>query len=169
VVRSLADLRRKSGDSIPRVDALRSFDVRAGFSAEVQAALTTDPGLIPRIANRILERHFPESLHQDILNAVGLVLDSDCKRKRNPAFRQRVLRAYEYRCAVCGFDVRLGTVSIALDAAHIRWHQVGGPHVESNGLALCALHHKVFDLGAFTVSDATVVVSDQANGTTGFE
>ncbi|HEX4611689.1 MAG TPA: HNH endonuclease [Urbifossiella sp.] len=79
-----------------------------------------------------------------------------------------MLKAYEYRCAVCGFDVRLGSVSIALDAAHIRWHQAGGPNVESNGLALCVLHHKTFDLGAFSVTDGVLLVSDQANGTTGF-
>jgi putative restriction endonuclease len=80
-----------------------------------------------------------------------------------------VLTAYEYRCAVSGFDVRLGSVSIALDAAHIRWHQAGGPDHESNGLALCVLHHKMFDLGAFTVSgDGALLVSDQAHGTEGF-
>jgi len=72
------------------------------------------------------------------------------RKKRDPAFRQKVLKAYEWRCAVCGFDVKLGTVAIALDAAHIRWHQAGGPDVENNGLALCVLHHKTFDLGAFT-------------------
>jgi putative restriction endonuclease len=84
--------------------------------------------LTPAIASRILEQHFPESLHPDILNAVGLSLETTVtRRKRDPAFRQRVLKAYEYRCAVCGFDVRLGSVSIALDAAHIRWHQAGGP------------------------------------------
>jgi putative restriction endonuclease len=40
---------------------------------------------------------------------------------------------------------------------------------ESNGLALCVLHHKTFDLGAFTVADGILLVSDQANGTTGFQ
>src|SRR5207244_2838301 len=71
--------------------------------------------------------------------------------------------------AVCAFDVRLGSVSIALDAAHIRWHQAGGPDREGNGLALCVLHHKTFDLGAFTVSQGGVLlVSDQANGGEGF-
>ena len=80
-----------------------------------------------------------------------------------------MLTAYEYRCAVCGFDVRLGTVSIAMDAAHIRWHQAGGPDTEDNGLALCVLHHKTFDLGAFTVTEGRVLVSDQANGSRGFK
>jgi putative restriction endonuclease len=144
-------------------------DVRAEFTPDVQAAPSADPGLAAAIASRLLERHFPESLHQDILNAVGLTLETTVtRRKRDPAFRQRVLKAYEYRCAVCGFDVRLGSVSIALDAAHMRWHQAGGPETESNGLALCVLHHKTFDLGAFTVREGVLLVSDQANGTAGF-
>jgi putative restriction endonuclease len=158
----------KTGDDIPRVAALRAHNVRAGFAPEVLAGLAGDPPLAAAIATRILERHFPESLHQDILNAVGLTLEATIKKKRDPAFRQRVLKAYEYRCSVCGFDVRLGSVAIALDAAHIRWHQAGGPDAESNGLALCVLHHKMFDLGAFTVQDGKLLVSDHANGTTGF-
>ena len=159
-----------TGDDSPRVTLLRAHNVRAEFSPDIQAALTADPGLAVSIASRILERHFPESLHQDILNAVGLTLETSVtRRKRDPAFRQRVLKAYEYRCAVCGFDVRLGSVSIALDAAHIRWHQAGGPETEDNGLALCVLHHKAFDLGAFTVREGILLVSDQANGTTGFQ
>ncbi len=159
-----------TGDDSPRVPLLRALNVRAEFSPDVQAALSADPSLTAAIATRILECHFPESLHPDILNAVGLTLETTVtRRKRDPAFRQRVLKAYEYRCAVCGFDVRLGTVSIALDAAHIRWHQAGGPVTEEIGLALCVLHHKTFDLGAFTVREGVLLVSDQANGTSGFQ
>jgi putative restriction endonuclease len=160
----------KTGDTIPRVVALRSPDIRAGFTPDVQAALAADPKLVTQIATTVLNEHFPESYHEDLLDAVGLTLETGVarKRKRDPAFRQRVLTAYEYRCAVCGFDVRLGSVSVALDAAHIRWHQAGGPDTEVNGLALCVLHHKTFDLGAFTVIDGVLVVSDLANGTTGF-
>ena len=139
------------------------------FTPEVKAALTTEPTLVARIAALMLEQHFPESLHPDILDAIGLTL-ATIPRVRDAKFRQRVLTAYEYRCAVCGFDVRLGSVSIALDAAHIRWHQAQGPDEESNGFALCVLHHKTFDLGAFTVSPAGIIqVSDQAHGTEGFD
>ena len=162
---------KKRGD-IPLVTALRSADVHAGFSDDVKAAFAADPSLVPQVAARLLERHFPESIHPDILSAVGLSLSLtiDTAKKRDPHFRLKVLTAYEYRCAVCGFDVRLGTVSIALDAAHIQWHQAGGPAKESNGLALCVLHHKTFDLGAFTLSGKGVLlVSDQANGSTGFQ
>lgn len=36
-------------------------------------------------------------------------------------------------------------------------------------MALCVIHHKTFDLGAFTLSpDGILLVSDQANGTIGF-
>jgi putative restriction endonuclease len=31
------------------------------------------------------------------------------------------------------------------------------------------LHHKTFDLGVFTVADGVLLVSDKANGTTGFQ
>lgn len=48
----------------------------------------------------------------------------------------------------------------------LSWHQAGGPDEESNGLALCTMHHKLFDRGVFTLSDdLNVMVSD---GTKGF-
>lgn len=41
---------------------------------------------------------------------------------------------------------------------------MGGPDIEPNGLSLCALHHKLFDLGAFTLepSSLKVVFSEHA-------
>lgn len=81
-----------------------------------------------------------------------------------------MLRAYEYRCAVCGFNIRLGHALVALEAAHIKWHQAGGPDNENNGIAFCSMHHKLFDRGVFTLTDDLVVrVSELAHGTTGFD
>ena len=120
----------------------------------------------------MLDAHFPASIHEDILQAVGieLTLKSPGRRKRSPNFRANILKAYEYRCAVCGFDVRLGHNPVALEAAHIKWHQAGGPDVEVNGLALCSLHHKLFDRGAFTLSnDLEILVSEDAYGSVGFQ
>jgi putative restriction endonuclease len=163
-------MKPRASSSNPQKGELLAKHARGRFSPDVQAALTADPGLVATIASRILERHFPETIHPDILNAVGLTLETTgTRRRRDPAFRHRVLKAYEHRCAICGFDVRLGSVSIALDAAHIRCHQAGGPDEETNGLALCVLHHKTFDLGAFTVQNGVLLVSDQANGTAGFQ
>ena len=71
---------------------------------------------------------------------------------------------------MCGFDVRLGNQLVALEAGHIMWHQAGGPDTENNGLALCTMHHKLFDRGVFTISDSmTVMVSEDAHGSKGFQ
>ena len=69
----------------------------------------------------VLDTLFPTTLHEDILQAVGINLDLPVRprRPRDPEFRARILRAYEYRCTVCGFDVRMGAAPIALEAAHI--------------------------------------------------
>ncbi len=58
-----------------------------------------------------------------------------------------MLRAYAYQCAMCGFGGALGRNPVGIEAAHVRWHSQDGPDVVANGLALCALHHALFDLG----------------------
>lgn len=124
------------------------------------------------LAERLLTAHFPQTLHEDILSSVGLVTDRQIasRTKRDPQFRNRVLVAYEYRCAVCDLDIRLGNVTVGIEAAHIKWHQAGGADTEDNGFALCSTHHKIFDLGGYTVKpDRTVLVSDRANGSSELE
>jgi putative restriction endonuclease len=63
------------------------------------------------------------------------------QRVHQPVFRERVMYAYERRCAMC----ELRHVSL-LDAAHIRRdnHPLGIPAV-SNGIALCKIHHAAYD------------------------
>lgn len=63
------------------------------------------------------------------------------RRLHQQSFRQRVLRAYHERCAIC----RLRHQEL-LEAAHILpdGHPLGEP-VIPNGLALCKLHHAAFD------------------------
>lgn len=155
-----SSLLNRAPAATPNLGELREPSVTAGFAPEVDAALRQDPALRAQLAHQLLDAHFPDTLHSDILQALGLDLSvpvedgGTAQRKiarRDPAFRERVLRAYEYRCCVCGFDLRIGNVSAGLEAAHIQWFQAQGPDIEPNGLALCALHHKVFDLGAFTI------------------
>ncbi len=146
-------------------------NVLGGFKKEIFDIVTSDQAVAGEIATEILEANFPSSIHEDILQAVGLDLEFNIpeKRKRDPYFRDRIIQAYEFQCAVCGFNVRVGHTLVALEAAHIKWHQAGGPDSEENGIALCALHHKLFDRGAFTVSpDLHIQVSDRAHGTQGF-
>lgn len=163
----------------PNMGELRSLHVKAGFAPRIDEALRHHPGLLQAVATRVLDTCFPATLHADIAALAGLDLEGpvsltageapaayDTKRqqRRDPAFRERVLRAYEYRCCVCGFDLRIGHLPAGLEAAHIQWHHTGGPDVEANGLLLCALHHKLFDLGAFTIEPAVlrIVYSEHA-------
>lgn len=154
----------------PNLGELRAHQIQGGFTPEIDDALRHVPGLLQAVASRVLDTCFPGTLHADIVAAVGLDLEKPAsvqeaapaeastaytqRRRRDPGFRDRVLRAYEYRCCVCGFDLRIGLTPAGLEAAHIQWHHAGGPDIEPNGLALCSLHHKLFDLGAFTLEPA---------------
>jgi putative restriction endonuclease len=174
-----ATLVNRALGATPNLSELQQDGVQAGFAPEVDAALRAQPDLLVRVAQRVLDAYFPPTLHADIAAVVGLDLSpptpevrdnaapaygAGAKRARSSRFREQVLLAYEHRCCVCGFDLRIGNVSAGLEAAHIQWHTAGGPDVEANGLSLCALHHKLFDLGAFTLEpgDLRIVFSRHA-------
>lgn len=166
----------REGKQQPTVGSLRENQVPGGFPLSVDSLLRADPELVREAALVLLARHFPESIHQDILDAVGLevpgeeVLFLKAPRPRDPRFREAVLVAYERRCAICGLEVRMGTSSLGLEAAHIRWHQARGPDEVPNGLALCVLHHKLLDRGALTIDEThRVQASELVTGGQGFE
>lgn len=171
---------RASGDRVaetvapPSVGALLQSTARGNFAADVSGVLKAQPAYAARLGRDLLAAHFPNSLHDDICAAVGLELDTDAtgavnqeQRRRDADFRPRIIRAYEHRCAVTGWDLRITNSDARLEAAHIKSHTAGSPSVETNGLALNALHHKLFDLGAFTLSaDAAprILVSREVHG-----
>ena len=168
-----ANVLERPAGATPNLGELRRYHVKGGFSPPLRDALQADPQLASIIAHRIVDAHFPESIRADVLAAVGFSSDPaeaqfDTRkiRRRDPAFREKVLLAYQYRCGVCGHDLRLGNQTIGLEAAHIKWFQANGPDVVPNGIALCSMHHKVFDLGAFTVLPDTyqIVFSQHLNG-----
>lgn len=156
---------------------LLDHNISGGFSEPVYRRLKADPQLRRQIAGLLLEEHFPDTLYHDLLAETGLDPEwllspaaAEQKRRRNPDFRNYVLKAYEFRCAVCGLDIRIGTMPVALEAAHIRWFNHNGPDDITNGVALCSLHHKLFDRGAFTIDPQyRMLVSGEANGHGGFE
>jgi putative restriction endonuclease len=63
------------------------------------------------------------------------------QRVHQPAFRARVMLAYDTRCAICNLKhARL------LDAAHIIGDALDdGAAVIANGLSLCKIHHAAYD------------------------
>lgn len=150
-----------------------------GFPEPLQRLLEGNPELVEKAASYLLAANFPDSLHLSIRNAVGLpaemVLDQGpvrgvlAQRRRDPGFRPAVLTAYERRCAICDFDVRLEEDLLGLDAAHIQWHALGGPDQVPSGLALCTLHHRALDRGAIGLTPSgsgfKLLVSQELSGT----
>ena len=144
--------------------------VTGGFPKPLYELLLSDSEFVQQVAQTLLREHFPYSLHDDIRTAVGLPAEflvrespdfpygsevrSTRVRKRDPSFRHTVLHAYEYKCAVCEFDLRLEDELLGLEAAHIKWRSAGGPDKVPNGLALCSIHHKALDRGALGLASA---------------
>lgn len=167
VVPEAERLEMRQGASNPPKTELREKEARGGFSEDVYEAFSADSELRREIATLLLSSHFPSSLHHDIATAVGLNLDGAQATDRDPEFRTQVLKAYQYRCAICGFDLKIGMTGgpIGLEAAHIKWKQARGADEVSNGLALCALHHKMLDKGALHVTtNMRLFVSDAVHG-----
>ena len=171
---------RSNAGGGPYKGDLRRHRIRGGLTESDYAALQRQPQLARQIAECLVARHFPATLKDAVLEAtaippdgaLGLELrDSDDwidgrQRRRDPKFRAQVLAAYGSRCAVCEFAVRLGDKPLAIEAAHIKWHEYNGPAEVDNGLALCSLHHDLFDRGAFTLMpELQVIVADTVRGT----
>ena len=148
----------------PRAGELIENNVSGGFDEKHYALLVNSKTLINTLAQQILESHFTESIQEELADELGFDIQQ-IRKYRDPLFRQQVLRAYNYQCTICGFNMRHDNTSIALEAAHIKWKQHGGPCEITNGLALCAIHHKAFDKGAIGVDEnLRVQISSAVNG-----
>ena len=149
-----------------KIGAARTTGIRGGFPPAIADQLLRDPNLLREVAHGLLDRAFPPSLQDAVSAAVGLDLQGPAAvRRRDPRFAYEVLVAYRRRCAFCGLGLRLGDALVAIDAAHIRWHAANGPSTLDNGLALCALHHRLFDQGALTLdTDCCIRLADELSG-----
>ncbi len=168
-----ADRLPTTAGGFPQMNALRRSTGQ--LNPELAAALTADPALIDQILQALLEDHFPASLHEDLCAAFGLDLPGQPairetavnyqRRRRDPAFRDKILRAYEYRCAASGFCAALGGAYFGCEAAHVRWVAYDGPDTVDNGLALEPTMHKLFDAGAWSLTDdRRILVSADLTG-----
>jgi putative restriction endonuclease len=139
---------------------------------EVEELLRKEPSLIAESARLLIDLNFTPTYLDPICVDVGLDLDlaeeaawlpksrQSTRPRRRAGFRSEVLHGWRNRCAMCGYDGALGRDPAGLDAAHVFWHSQGGPDDADNGLALCSLHHVLFDLGALGLNaDLSVRVS----------
>lgn len=177
VVPSSDGLPRRGQNKEPLVSAMLEAETTGGLRPDDHELLANDPNLLNQVVAMLLDRHFPPSLHEELRQACDIEVaipgqsgpsdGSERGQKRDPGFRHNVLRAYAYRCAVCGYDGMLGGHQIGLEAAHVMWRHFQGPSSTSNGIALCPLHHKLLDLGAWGLTeDLRLCVSSHLHGST---
>ena len=158
-----ADRLQLTKKGFPKLDELRA--AVGSIPDRYAGPLLADEGLARRAVMLLLDQHFEPSLHADVLAGVGLEMDwlvrdgSPARAvrvresSRDPSFRDAVLAAYDQRCAATGFQAMIGGALFALEAAHVRWHSKGGPSLVRNGIALNPTLHKLFDHGAWTLTD----------------
>lgn len=72
---------------------------------------------------------------------------------RSVAFRQEIMRLYDYTCAACRLRIITLDGRSAVDAAHIIPFSESHDDGIGNGLALCKLHHWAFDTGLLSIND----------------
>ena len=84
---------------------------------------------------------------------------------RTRGFRQAIIDAYGYKCAICKMKTNSpDSLSWEVEAAHIVPHSSLGRDDIWNGLALCHLHHWAFDVGWFSLrDDYTISVSSKVH------
>lgn len=145
------------------IGPLSTAHVTGQLTGDLETLLANDPTLIASAARALVESHFPPSIASDVLTAVGLDPDTvlhspdtvpepaGVRRQRNPQWRDAVIQAWDRQCAFCGFDGQLYGATVGIDAAHVRWFALDGPDTLDNGLALCTLHHKLFDRGVLGI------------------
>jgi len=79
------------------------------------------------------------------------------RKIRDNSFKSRVLTCYTNQCAFCSIQLKL------VDAAHIIPVQHDGTDETSNGIALCALHHRAYDNNLITFNEKyQILFSDKS-------
>ena len=115
-----------------------SFAVNGSVESQIIEELVSDPTSSGEVYGRIKIRGVVQSI-----------------------FRQALLKVYGSSCAVCGL-----TFEVALDAAHIiAWSDCSEKDRLNiqNGLLLCSVHHKLFDAGAFFLTNGYAISVNEAN------
>src|SRR2546426_4649353 len=160
----------------PTKRTLLKHDVVGAVPADLWEAFRNSPALRNELVQQLLDAFWPSTLHDAIKQAIGLPYETGRtvgivrRGTRTPRFREEVLRAYERRCAICGYDGRLADLPLGIEAAHIKWYAWHGPDQVENGIALCSFHHVALDAGALGFNDELhILVSCDVSGQTMLE
>lgn len=156
VVEADGPLDQRSSNDDPKVSSLRVQNARGGLTEPDHELLLGDLELQSIAVHKLLDAHFPASIHDEVLRFFNLVLSDPHSRDNYTErdFRESVLAAYRNTCALTGYSLRFGDAYVGLEAAHLCWPQVGGNDSVSNGVAMTTLHRKLFHLGMFGINES---------------
>lgn len=151
----------------PALEAARINGLAPHFKGEEEVAFAVKPAYIGAYLDNMEDLHAcgtseealnilneicedPESVNdQEIEDQVPerrrFGVSSTRRALRDANFKGRVLTAYSNACAMCGVQLRLVDAAHILPAAH-----PDSTDETSNGIALCALHHRAYDRGLIT-------------------
>lgn len=137
---------RKGNDEIAVAFKPSFIPVYAEFLTSLHSLATSPHDL------RILQEIASNPAHADEQIALvsrqrRVVIGKVARRLRDTGFTRRVMSAYANRCCMCGVQLRL------VEAAHIVPVASADNDATSNGLALCALHHRAFDRALLTITE----------------
>jgi len=157
-------------DGIPTSADLTRTSAHFGFALPTYELLVADIPLRLQAGQVLASQVCPLEIWPELFEATGIPFDGTASNflipvstgrtreiagrvARSPQFRVGVLEAYGHRCAVCSTSPQVGERRFGVEAAHIQWVTEEGPDEVQNGLALCVMHHRGFDRGAFTLTD----------------
>lgn len=129
-----------------------------------QSHFGSHPTSFVLISNRTSTETFSDKIEQeleiqgefnpkDLTDARAHVLTSIVRRRGQPQFRQKLLKAYEGRCAITACSLQQ-----VLEAAHIHPYLGDETNIVSNGMLLRGDLHTLFDLGLWWVNPSSLKV-----------
>ncbi len=150
--------RKQASD--PTKTSLLTSDAHGGLTDTDYTLLRDNLDLQTLAIHKILDGHFPRSIHDDIIEFFDLRLSGARAGDDHTEseFRLRIVGAYDNVCALTGYSIEYRHTFPGLDAAHICWPQAGGNDEVSNGISMTTLYRKLFHLGLFTIDENMKVV-----------
>lgn len=122
------------------------------------------PGIQPYVMDEErLEVVIPKDVEKIVKEQQEEVVDNDVEDTRGASlfnsvsFRDFVMHAYGYKCAVTGDVIEFKKLN-NLEAAHIQPRAHTGTFLPCNGIALSRDMHWAFDKGMFTVNEAYEII-----------
>lgn len=151
-------IRRQFEDARDRIgrefEATMSPSAARAFLSEPQPAAHRRAALLAATQSRLEAAAYFED--RDLEVGIQRVLQSVIQRRGQSEFRNKLMVAYDGRCAISGWEG-----DAALEAAHIVPYAKSGQTDAKNGLLLRADLHTLFDQGLITIDpiDCTIHVS----------